>query len=266
MKQSSFTNGHTSASPDSSNRPAGAKQGLHVAIIMDGNGRWAAQRGLPRLMGHRAGAESVRRTLEAAPELGIRYLTLYAFSSDNWQRPAAEVTGLMRLLSHYMRSEAANCYRNGVQVRVIGRRDRLQPPVLEAIHAAEVLTRPCERVFLRLALDYSARDAMVGAARRLAETGDFSRSGFSRALGRAVGLEGESPEVDLLIRTSGEQRLSDFMLWECGYAELYFTPVLWPDFDAAELDRALRDFRNRDRRFGAVPAIAERQEPAVAVE
>src|SRR3954463_7344681 len=153
MKQSSFAYG---------------KDGLHVAIIMDGNGRWAAQRGLPRLMGHRAGAESVRRTLEAAPGLGIRYLTLYAFSSDNWKRPATEVSGLMRLLSGYMRSEAANCYRNGVQVRVIGRRDRLAAPVQQAIRAAEILTRPCDRVHLRLALDYSGRDAILAAASRLA--------------------------------------------------------------------------------------------------
>jgi len=240
------------------------KPGLHVAIIMDGNGRWAAQRGLPRLMGHRAGAEAVRRTLEAAPGLGIRYLTLYAFSSDNWKRPATEVSGLMRLLSSYMRSEAANCYRNGVQVRVIGRRDRLQPPVLEAIRAAEVLTRPCDRVFLQLALDYSARDAIIGAARSLVETGDFTREAFSRALGQSIGLTSDSRQVDLLIRTSGEQRLSDFMLWECAYAELYFTPVLWPDFDAAELERALTEFRGRSRRFGALREAPEQAAPAFA--
>jgi undecaprenyl diphosphate synthase len=249
MKQSSFGNG---------------QNGLHVAIIMDGNGRWAAQRGLPRLMGHRAGAESVRRTLEAAPELGIKYLTLYAFSSDNWKRPIGEVRGLMHLLSSYMRTEAANCYRNGVQVRVIGRRDRLQPEVLEAIRAAEILTRPCDRVFLRLALDYSSRDAIVCAAERLARTAEFTREAFSRALGAAIGLDAAPPEVDLLIRTSGEQRLSDFMLWECGYAELYFTPVLWPDFDAAELQRALREFRSRNRRFGAVSAARTEAEPMFA--
>lgn len=249
MKQSSFT---------------GRNDGLHVAIIMDGNGRWAAQRGLPRLMGHRAGAEAVRRTLEAAPGLGIRYLTLYAFSSDNWKRPAPEVSGLMRLLSSYMRQEAANCYRNGVQVRVIGRRDRLQPRVLEAIRAAEILTGPCNRVFLRLALDYSARDAMVGAAQRLAGRGEFTREAFSCALGETIGLDGATPEVDLLIRTSGEQRLSDFMLWECGYAELYFTPVLWPDFDATELERALREFRSRSRRFGAVEPARDLPEPIFA--
>jgi undecaprenyl diphosphate synthase len=249
MTQSSFTS---------------TKRGLHVAIIMDGNGRWAAQRALPRLAGHRAGAEAVRRTLEAAPELGIRYLTLYAFSSDNWKRPATEVSGLMRLLALYMKSEAANCYRNGVQVRVIGRRDRLPAPVLEAMRAAEVLTRPCDRVFLRLALDYSARDAIVGAAQRLAESGNFTRESFSQALGQSVGLDSESPDVDLLIRTSGEQRLSDFMLWECGYAELYFTPVLWPDFDAAELERAVREFKSRNRRFGGVQPARAEQEPIFA--
>ena len=237
------------------------KSGLHVGIIMDGNGRWAAARGLPRLAGHRAGAEAVRRTLEAAPALGIRTLTLYAFSSDNWKRPSNEVSGLMRLLSAYMRSEAANCYRNGVQVRVIGRRDRLAPPVQQAIRAAEILTRPCDRVHLRLALDYSGRDAILAAASRLAHrpehpTGQFTRDQFNEALGQAIGLEGPSPDVDLLIRTSGEQRLSDFLLWECCYAELYFTPVLWPDFDVAELERALQEFRRRDRRFGAVPPPA----------
>ena len=241
-----------------------SERGLHVAIIMDGNGRWAAQRGLPRLMGHRAGAEAVRRTLEAAPALGIRYLSLYAFSSDNWKRPATEVAGLMRLLSSYMRGEAANCYRNGVQVKVVGRRDRLQPPVLEAIRAAEVLTRPCDRVFLRLALDYSARDAIVAAAQRLSHSGNFTREGFAQALGQSVGLETCLPDVDLLIRTSGEQRLSDFMLWECSYAEMYFTPALWPDFDAAELERALRDFRSRNRRFGAVAPQVEVPQPVFA--
>ena len=234
--------------------------GLHVGIIMDGNGRWAAQRGLPRLAGHRAGAESVRRTLEAAPDLGVSRLTLYAFSTDNWKRPAAEVSGLMRLLAIYMRAEAANCYKNGVQVRVVGRRDRLPLPVQKAVRAAEILTRPCDRIQLRLALDYSARDALLGAASRLAQefkaanghARPLTREMFAEALNATVGLEGAAEDVDLLIRTSGEQRLSDFMLWECAYAELYFTPVLWPDFDAAELERALDDFRHRQRRFGAV--------------
>jgi undecaprenyl diphosphate synthase len=237
--------------------------GLHVGIIMDGNGHWAAARGLPRLAGHRAGAEAVRRTLEAAPALGIRTLTLYAFSSDNWKRPTTEVSGLMRLLSAYMRGEAANCYRNGVQVRVIGRRDRLPAPVQQAIRAAEILTRPCDRVHLRLALDYSGRDAILAAAARLAQQAEspnskLSREQFNEALGQAIGLDGPSPDVDLLIRTSGEQRLSDFLLWECCYAELYFTPVLWPDFDVPEMERALDEFRRRDRRFGAAP------QPAIA--
>jgi undecaprenyl diphosphate synthase len=248
--------------------------GLHVGIIMDGNGRWAKQRGLPRLAGHRAGAESVRRTLEAAPGLGISRLTLYAFSTDNWKRPVNEVSGLMRLLAAYMRSEAANCYRNGVQVRVVGRRDRLPAPVLEAVRAAEILTRPCDRVQLRLALDYSSRDALLGAATRLAaefkaangHARPITREMFANALNAAIGLEGPADDVDLLIRTSGEQRLSDFLLWECAYAELYFTPVLWPDFDAAELERALEDFRRRQRRFGAVtPAAPEVQDPILEV-
>ena len=234
--------------------------GFNVGIIMDGNGRWAAQRGLPRLAGHRAGAESVRRTLEAAPDLGITCLTLYAFSTDNWKRPVDEVSGLMRLLALYMKQEAANCYRNGVQVRLIGRRDRLPRPVQEAIRAAEILTRPCDRIQLRLALDYSARDAIVAATARLAaeiklENGNarpVTRERFAAALGEAMGDAAPARDLDLLIRTSGEQRLSDFLLWEAAYAELYFTPVLWPEFDAAELERAIADFRGRDRRFGAL--------------
>jgi undecaprenyl diphosphate synthase len=234
--------------------------GLNVGVIMDGNGRWAAQRGLPRLAGHRAGAESVRRTLEAAPDLGVTCLTLYAFSTDNWKRPPDEVSGLMRLLALYMKQEAANCYKNGVQVRLIGRRDRLPRPVQEAIRAAEILTRPCDRIQLRLALDYSSRDAIVAATARLAseikmENGHarpVTRERFAAALGEAVGADEPARDLDLLIRTSGEQRLSDFLLWEAAYAELYFTPVLWPDFDAAELERAVADFRSRHRRFGAV--------------
>jgi undecaprenyl diphosphate synthase len=247
------------------------QHGLHVGIIMDGNGRWAAQRGLPRLAGHRAGAESVRRTLEAAPGAGISRLTLYAFSTDNWKRPPAEVSGLMRLLAAYMRAEAANCYRNGVQVRVIGRRDRLPRWVNESIRAAEILTRPCDRVQLRLALDYSARDAMLAATARLAaewkaangHARPITREMFAAALGSVIGLDGPADDVDLLIRTSGEQRLSDFMLWECAYAELYFTPVQWPDFDAAELERALQDFRHRQRRFGGVTAQAQIKQSAL---
>src|SRR5919204_2239576 len=226
------------------------KPRLHVGIIMDGNGRWAAARGLPRLAGHRAGAEAVRRTLEAAPALGIRTLTLYAFSSDNWKRPAHEVNGLMRLLSAYMRAEAANCYRNGVQVRVIGRRDRLPASVQQAIRAAEILTRPCNRVHLRLALDYSGRDAILAAAARLAQRAQagnspFSREQFNDALGQAIGLDGPSADVDLLLRTSGEQRLSDFLLWECAYAELVFTERKWPELTVEDLRAAVDEFHRR---------------------
>lgn len=211
---------------------------LHVAIIMDGNGRWARRRGLPRVAGHQAGAESVRHVVETAPELGIGILSLYAFSADNWQRSSREVDALMHLLSHYLESEREECLINGVRIRVIGRRDRLPASVLTAIDRTERETAAGRELELRLAVDYSSRDAIVTAAGRATPT----RDGLSRALG---------PQVDLLIRTGGEQRLSDFLLWECAYAELHFTPCMWPDFGRDELVAALADFRTRERRFGA---------------
>ena len=205
---------------------------MHAAIIMDGNGRWAEARGLPRSAGHAAGAKAVRRVVEAAAAGGIGTLTLYAFSADNWRRPVAEVSALMALLARYLRSEAETCWRQGIALSVIGRRDRLPPAVVRAIAEAEAQTGAGQALALRLAIDYSARDAITTAARD--------------------GLLGASPDVDLLIRTGGEQRLSDFLLWESAYAELYFTPVLWPDFGAEHLRAALRWFGARDRRFGGV--------------
>jgi undecaprenyl diphosphate synthase len=216
---------------------------LHTAIIMDGNGRWAEARGLPRIAGHRAGAESVRRVTEAAPDLGIRVLTLYAFSSDNWRRPEAEVAALMDLLIAHLEQETPTCIENGVRVRVIGRRDRLPREVRDAIVCAERNTACGRLLDLRIAIDYSARDAILAAASRA----DPTREAFSAALG---------PEVDLLIRTGGEQRLSDFLLWECAYAELYFTGAMWPDFGRDELARAVAEFHSRERRFGALPEAA----------
>jgi undecaprenyl diphosphate synthase len=201
---------------------------LHVAIIMDGNGRWATRRGLPRGAGHRAGADAVRRTVEAAPDLGIRALTMYAFSADNWKRPAGEVAILMRLFARYLHSEVTSLAQQGVRLAVIGRRDRLPTPLVTAIETAERATAGGTQLEFRLAVDYSARTAIrVGAL---------------------------IPDVDLVIRTGGEQRLSDFLLWESAYAELWFTNRMWPDFTAADLTAALTDFQTRDRRFGALPS------------
>ena len=204
----------------------------HVAIIMDGNGRWATSRGLPRTAGHRAGADAVRRVVESAPRLGVGTLTLFAFSSDNWKRPPREVATLMRLFHRYLAAEAAALEENGVRLSVIGRRDRLAAPLARQIMAAERLTAGGQRLHLRLAVDYSAREAITRSAHDPGWLG---------------------PDVDLLIRTGGERRLSDFLLWECAYAELHFTDKRWPDFDAADLERALVDFHGRQRRFGALP-------------
>jgi undecaprenyl diphosphate synthase len=219
------------------------KSTLHCGIIMDGNGRWATARGLPRVLGHRAGIEAARRIVEAAPTHGIATLTLFAFSSDNWRRPATEVGALMRLMEWYLDHETARCVENGVRLEVIGRRDRLDPALVRAIAAAESETAAGTCLHLRLAVDYSARDAILAAARGLAE---FSREAFERAIG---------PQVDLVIRTGGERRLSDFLLWECAYAELVFTRTMWPDFASDDLASAVREYHNRERRFGGIPDV-----------
>ena len=224
----------------------GKAAGMHVAIIMDGNGRWAQARGLPRVAGHRAGVTAVRRVVEAAPSHGIGLLTLYAFSSDNWKRPGPEVHALMRLLETYLRTEVAACIEQGVRIEVLGRRDRLPPRVHDAIVAAECATAGGTVLRLRLAVDYSSRDAILAAASHA----PADRSELARRL--VTSWDGPAPDVDLLIRTGGEQRLSDFLLWESAYAELYFTPVAWPDFDGGALKAALAEFGRRQRRFGAV--------------
>jgi undecaprenyl diphosphate synthase len=223
-----------------------------VAIIMDGNGRWGRSRGLPRLAGHRAGVEAVRSAVEAAPKLGIGTLTLYAFSSDNWQRPREEVRGLMRLFLAYLRKEASECASRGIRISVIGRKDRLQPLLAEEVRSAEAVTRSGRALHLRLAIDYSARDAIIEAARLLAGAGDASRESFAELLSECAHPGIESPDVDLLVRSGGERRLSDFMLWESAYAELVFTPRMWPDFRASDLEDAVAEFRGRDRRFGRI--------------
>jgi len=230
--------------------------GLHVAIIMDGNGRWANSRGLPRIAGHRAGADAVRRAVEAAPGLGIRTLTLFAFSSDNWQRPPREVAALMRLFRTYLLAENEKCLENGIKIEVVGRRDRFQSPLLLAIGVAESRTKMAKNLRLRLAVDYSARDSIMRAAREFGGGPEFSREAFSRLLAEAEHSDESVPEVDLLIRTGGEQRLSDFLLWECAYAEFLFTPRMWPDFDASDLESAVKEFHGRQRRFGRVPEAA----------
>ncbi len=230
----------------------GSDPGLHVGIIMDGNGRWANARNRPREWGHRQGARSVRRVVEAAPDLGVRVLTLYAFSSDNWKRPPREVGLLMKLFARYLRTETEELADNGVSLKVVGRRDRLEAPLVRAIERAEALTRGGCRMRLRLAVDYSARDLITAAVREAAQLETVERADMAHLLGRAMNDTGPAQDVDLLIRTGGEQRLSDFLLWECAYAELLFTPRMWPDFDAEDLAGAVDAYRRRDRRFGKV--------------
>jgi undecaprenyl diphosphate synthase len=214
---------------------------LHTAIIMDGNGRWALARGLPRVAGHRAGVDTVHRIVEAAPASGIGILTLFAFSSDNWRRPPAEVKALMCLAAWYLETQTPRCVAEGVRVEAIGRRDRLPPSLVAAIAATEAATARGTRLRLRVALDYSGREAILAAARG---TSEFSRAGFDQCLG---------PPVDLLIRTGGEHRLSDFLLWESAYAELVFSRAMWPDFSPQDLAAAIREFHARERRYGTVP-------------
>jgi undecaprenyl diphosphate synthase len=226
---------------------------LHVAIIPDGNGRWASLRGRPRVEGYEAGADAVRRAVAAAPVLCVDTLTLFAFSSDNWQRPAAEVETLLRVFEDFLAEQACAAAEAGPRISVIGRRDRVPAGLRSAIEMAEAATADAEGLHLRLAIDYSARDAILRAACRMYTAMEVSRESFAERLASATAESEAAPDVDLLIRTGGEQRLSDFLLWECAYAELYFTSRLWPEFDAADLAAALAEFRSRERRFGRVP-------------
>jgi undecaprenyl diphosphate synthase len=220
----------------------------HVAIIMDGNGRWARAQNLPRSAGHRAGIDALRRIVRAAPGHGIRTLTVFAFSADNWRRPANEVAVLMQLFGEFLDAETEDLVRDGVRLSIIGRRDRLSPALVAEIERSEQATQFGDALHLRVAVDYSARAAMADAARALGP--DVSEENLAAA------LAGEDGDVDLLIRTAGERRLSDFLLWECAYAEFVFTPRLWPDFTEADLAGALADFGARNRTFGAIPAEA----------
>ncbi len=232
-----------------------SKDRLHVAIIMDGNGRWAARRGLPRVAGHRAGVASAKRAVEHAPDIGIGCLTLYAFSSDNWRRPPAEVDKIFWLLRAFLRLETGRMIQQGVRLEVIGRRDRLPDAALRSIEAAERATAGGARLHLRVAIDYSSRDAITrAAAAAISALGpELAHSSDRLGVRLRQALTAESGEVDLLIRTGGEKRLSDFLLWECAYAELLFTDRMWPDFNEADLEAAIDDFGRRERRFGGVP-------------
>ncbi len=225
---------------------------LHVGIIMDGNGRWATRQGLSRLRGHEAGVEAIRRVVEGAPRQGIGTLTLYAFSSDNWRRPRAEVAALMGLLRGYLSKEVASLVRSGVRLNVIGRRDRLPDGLAQAIERAENATADGDMLHLRVAIDYSARDAILNAAAQVAGLDELTRASFARLITGQPGLR----DVDLVIRTSGEKRLSDFLLWESAYAELHFTERMWPDFGAEDLAEALASFARRERRFGGLQPVA----------
>ncbi len=223
---------------------------MHVAIIMDGNGRWARSHGRARAEGHRAGARAVDRVVRAAPGLGISTLTLFALSSDNWRRPPPEIESILEVLRDWLDRAAPVCALSGERLTVIGRRDRLPLPLLQAIERAEAATMQGSRLHLRLAVDYSSREAIVGAARafHVHQAANGARDGFGRLLAGERGTE----EVDLLVRTGGEQRLSDFLLWESAYAELVFSRRMWPDFDGAALRRAVETFRSRERRFGGI--------------
>jgi undecaprenyl diphosphate synthase len=217
---------------------------------MDGNGRWATSRGLSRSAGHRAGVDAVRRTVRAAPELGVTTLTLYAFSADNWKRPPLEVEILLRLFRRHLLTETRRLAENGVRLTIIGRRDRVPPVLRDLIEQAERITRGGTTLHLRIAIDYSSRDEILRAAAEVAShRGPFTRDALEASLGT-------SPPVGLVIRTGAERRLSDFMLWECAYAELFFTDLMWPDFSASHFERAMADFRGRDRRFGTIRALA----------
>ncbi|MBI1273904.1 MAG: isoprenyl transferase [Alphaproteobacteria bacterium] len=230
------------------------KTPMHVAIIMDGNGRWAAARGLPRTMGHRAGIEAVKRTLEACKSLPVKYLTLYSFSAENWRRPLDEIEELMQLLRFYLRSELANMHRNGIRVRIIGERDKLPKDIVDMVNHAEELTKDNQALTLVIALSYGARQEIAAAARAIAEkvsTGALRPAQVDEGEVMAALYTHDLPDPDLIIRTSGEQRLSNFLLWQSAYAEFFFTETLWPDFGARDLEAALGEFQRRERRYGA---------------
>ena len=234
---------------------AAAPPPVHVAIIMDGNGRWAKARGLPRIAGHKRGAEAVREAVRAAGELGVSYLTLFGFSSENWKRPLAEVQDLMGLLRVYLRSEVAELHSNGVRFRVVGDRARFSPDTIALIEEAEKLTGANRGLCLTLALSFGGRQVIVVAAKRLARqtaTGALDPAAIDESMFSRHLFTADIPDPDLLIRTSGEMRISNFLLWQCAYAELAFLDVLWPDFTKRHFEQALDDFQGRERRWGGI--------------
>ena len=225
---------------------------MHIAIIMDGNGRWASRQRRPRTLGHRAGADAVNRIVEAAARRRVGTLTLYAFSAANWQRPRDEVSGLFALFRRHLLTQTRRCVEQSIRINVIGRRDRLGAELLDLIERSERATAHCTGMRLRIAVDYSAQHSLIETCRRLREEDGVDRSRFAERLAEVNHVALPAPEVDLLIRTGGEKRLSDFLLWECAYAELHFVDCLWPDFDECAFDEALQEYARRDRRFGAI--------------
>jgi undecaprenyl diphosphate synthase len=225
----------------------------HVAIIMDGNGRWAAQRGLPRIEGHERGTDNIRRITYTAGDLGIKYLTLWAFSTENWRRPADEIQGIMRILGEVIDRETAELHQQGAQLRHIGSLDGLSPDLREAVLGAIDLTKNNDRLVLTLAFNYGGRSEIVTAVRRLVESGIPASEIDEAAIERFL-YTVDLPDPDLIVRTSGEVRMSNFLIWQAAYAELYFSPVLWPDFGPDHLREAVIDFGRRERRFGDVTA------------
>jgi undecaprenyl diphosphate synthase len=229
----------------------------HVAIIMDGNGRWAAARGLPRTEGHRRGVEALRRTVRAAGEMGIKVLTIFSFSSENWSRPPAEVRDLMGLLRRFIRHDLAELHRSNVRVRVIGEREELAPDIRRLLEEAEDLTRGNDGLTVVVAFNYGARQEIARAAQRMAAEVAAGRLNLDAVTGDVLASHLDAPDLpdpDLIIRTSGEQRLSNFLLWQAAYSELVFVPTHWPDFDRATLEGAIADYRRRERRFGGLVA------------
>jgi undecaprenyl diphosphate synthase len=227
----------------------------YVAIIMDGNGRWAKARGLPRVAGHRRGADAVRRVVRGAGELGIPVLTLFAFSTENWTRPADEVNDLMGLLRHYLRNELEELHKNGARLRVIGNRDGLAADIVRDIADAEKMTHANGRIDVNICINYGARDEILQATRNLARhvaAGELAAEDIDETRFEQELLTAGVPDPDLLIRTSGEQRISNFLLWQCAYAELVFVDTLWPDFGKDHLEQAIAEFRRRERRYGGV--------------
>ncbi len=229
---------------------------MHVAIIMDGNGRWAGRRGLPRTAGHRAGAKAVNRVVETAARQGVGTLSLYAFSAANWQRPDGEVAALFALFRHHLITQTRRCLEQSIRLNVIGRRDRLEPGLCRVIEHSEQATAHCQGMLLRIAVDYSAQFSLIQVCRRLQSQPSIGRSEFLACLAEVDHATCAAPEVDLLIRTGGEQRLSDFLLWECAYAELQFLECLWPDFDERTFEQSLQEYGRRDRRLGRIDTQA----------